>query len=198
MHLRPILLACVALFCVALADCAGVRSGQVAAIASRIDSTRPGSTRFDPLHYFEGPTHSRGIIENRSGEPRGTFRAAMVGVRDRDGRDGLTITQDFVYDDGRKQQRIWHIRRIDQHRYDATANDVIGVTTGYAYGNSFRWEYTLQLKAGNPLTRVRMKHWMILTDDGDTMINRVIISKLGIIVAETTEYFRHGASTAPQ
>ena len=44
--------------------------------------------------------------------------------------------------------------------------------------------------------RVRMKHWMYLADDGDTMINRVIISKLGIVVAETTEYFRRGVGNA--
>ncbi len=114
----------------------------------------------------------------------------------RDDGNALAITQDFTFDNGRKQRRIWRIQRIDEHRFDATSPDVIGVATGYAYGNAFHWEYTLQLKPGNPLSRVHMKHWMYLADDGDLMINRVIISKLGIVIAETTEYFRRGASDA--
>ena len=186
-HLPKLLSIMLLLAC--LGGCASMRPEQFAAATPRFNQQR-----FDPMRYFEGLTQSWGVIESRSGEPRSTFRAKMLGVRDGvgDRPDGLTITQDFTFDNGRKQQRVWHIKRIDEHRFDATGSDVIGVATGYAWGNTFRWEYTLQLKAGNPLTRVRMKHWMYLTDDGDTMINRVIISKLGIVVAETTEYFRRG------
>lgn len=170
--------------CLLIANgCASMRPEQFAA----------GTPPFDPMHYFEGQTRSWGVIESRSGEPRSTFRATMLGVRD---AGGLTITQNFLFDSGRKQQRIWHIKRIDEHRFDATGSDVVGIATGYAYGNTFRWEYTLQLTPGNPLTRVRMKHWMYLAEDGDSMINRVIISKLGIVVAETTEYFRRGVDDA--
>ena len=41
--------------------------------------------------------------------------------------------------------------------------------------------------------RVRMKHWMYLADGGDVLVNRVIISKFGIVIGGTTEYFRRGA-----
>lgn len=81
--------------------------------------------------------------------------------------------------------------RIGAHRYAASAADVIGSAIGEAWGNIFHWEYTLQLKPGNPLSRVHMKHWMYLTDD-NPLINRVVISKLGITVAQTTEYFHRG------
>ena len=145
---------------------------------------------FDPIAYLEGPTRAWGVIENRNGEPRRRFRAVLMGVRD---GDTLVITQDFRFDDGKTRRRLWRIRRVDAHRYDATATDVVGVATGYAYGNSFRWEYILQVTPGNPLSRVRMKHWMYLVDGGDTLINRVVISKLGVVVGGTTEYFRRGA-----
>lgn len=42
-----------------------------------------------------------------------------------------------------------------------------------------------------------MKHWMYLVDGGNLLINRVVISKLGITVRETTEYFSHGAGSLP-
>jgi len=113
----------------------------------------------------------------------------MQGVRD---GSEVVVTQNFLFEDGRKQQRIWRIRRIDQHRYEAFASDVIGPAVGYAYGNSFRWEYTLQLRPGNILSRVRMKHWMYLMPDGETMLNRVSIRKFGFELAQVTEYFRRG------
>ena len=164
-------------------------------ILAGCDSLRPqqfqGATpQFDPIRYLEGPTRSWGVFETRSGEPRRRFRTAMMGVRE---GDALVVTQDFTFDDGKTQRRVWTIRRIDAHRFDATATDVVGVASGVAYGNTFRWEYTLQVTPGKPLTRVRMKHWMYLADGGDTLVNRVIISKFGIIVSEATEYFRRGA-----
>ena len=95
------------------------------------------------------------------------------------------------------QQRIWKIRRIDEHRYGAFADDVIGPAVGYAFGNAFHWKYTLQLRPGNFFSRVRMEHWMYLLGDGETMINRVVIRKFGVIVAQTTEYFQRGIASVP-
>lgn len=171
----------------------------LAAMASGCTSMQPrqfagASPTFDPVAYFTGPTRSWGVIENRDGNPKSRFRTRMMG---RAIPDGVVITQDFTFQDGHQQQRIWHLKRVSAHRYDATAADVIGIATGYAWGNTFRWEYTLQLKPGNPLSRVHMKHWMYLTDDDGLVINRVVISKLGVTVAETTEYFRRGAGATP-
>ena len=150
--------------------------------------------RFEPEKYFEGPTRSWGVMESRHGNPRSRFRTEMMGRRD---GDTLVITQDFTFEDGRKQQRVWRIRRIDEHRYEATAPDVVGTAPGTAYGNSFHWEYTLALTPHNVFTRVHMNHWMYLQADGEVMINRVIISKLGVILAETTEQFHRGAGPVP-
>jgi hypothetical protein len=59
-------------------------------------------------------------------------------------------------------------------------------------------EYTLALRPGNPLANVRFKLWMYLQADGETMINRVTISKLGVIVAQTTEHFHRGSGPVPR
>jgi hypothetical protein len=150
--------------------------------------------RFEPDKFFEGPTRSWGVVESRTGRPKRRFRTEMMGSRE--GND-LVITQDFTFEDGHKQQRVWRIRRIDDHHYDATANDVVGVSHGLAYGNTFYWEYTLALRPGNPLANVRFKLWMYLQADGETMINRVTISKLGLIVAQTTEHFHRGSGPVP-
>lgn len=150
--------------------------------------------RFEPDKYFEGPTRSWGVTESRAGRPKSRFRTEMMGRRE--GGD-LTVTQDFHFEDGRTQQRVWHIHRAGDHRYEATAGDVVGPAVGYAYGNTFHWEYTLALRPGNKLANVHMEHWMYLQADGDTMINRVLIRKFGVIVAETTEHLHRGSAPVP-
>jgi hypothetical protein len=153
--------------------------------------------RFDPDKYFEGPTRSWGVTESRSGRPKSRFRTEMMGRREGGDKGDLVITQDFHFEDGRTQQRVWHIHRAGDHRYEASASDVIGPAVGYAYGNTFHWEYTLALRPGNKLANVHMEHWMYLQADGETMINRVLIRKFGVIVAETTEHFHRGSGPVP-
>ena len=144
---------------------------------------------FDPQAYFTGPVHSSGVFENRAGAPAKRFTTTSIGRRQ---GDTLLLDQEFTYEDGTRQQRHWRIRRVDAHRFDATAKDVVGTATGEAYGNAFRWQYTVALKPGNPLLDVRLTQWMYLEPDGLTMVNRATIKKLGIEVAQVTEYFRRG------
>lgn len=172
---------CALLLCLVICACGGLEP----------ESFGGGAPHFEPDKFFAGPTHSWGVIEDRSGNPTSRFRTDAVGRWD---GDDLIITQHFHFEDGRRQQRVWRLQRIDDHRYEATANDVVGVATGIAYGNAFLWEYTLELKPGNFLSRVHLKHWMYLLDGGEAMMNRVTISKLGVIVAEVTEYFRRHAN----
>lgn len=101
----------------------------------------------------------------------------------------MWLDQEFIYEDGQRQERHWRIRRVDEHRYEATANDVVGKATGEAYGNAFRWEYTVALKPGNPLFNVRLKQWMYLQADGRTVLNRGTVSKAGVEVAQVSEVF---------
>lgn len=172
------------LWVVVMSGCASLTPQQFASAAPR----------FEPDKFFEGPVRSWGVIESRSGKPKSRLRADLMGRRI---GNEVEVTQDFTFEDGRTQQRVWRIRRLDEHRYDASANDVIGPAIGYAHGNAFHWTYTLQLRPGNVLSRVRMEHWMYLLGDGETMLNRVVIRKFGVIVGQTTEYFRRGTGPLP-
>ena len=142
---------------------------------------------FDPQAFFAGRVHSWGVFENRAGAPTRRFTTASVGRWE---GNTLLLDQKFTYQEGTHQQRHWRIRRVDDHRFEATANDVVGTATGEAYGNAFRWEYTVALKPGNPLFDVRLKQWMYLQADGRSMVNRATVSKFGVEVAQVTEYFR--------
>lgn len=144
--------------------------------------------RFEPERYFAGHTRSRGVFEDRTGaNPTRTFATDCQGTREPDGT--LTLRQTFTYADGSIQRRAWRIRRVDAHRYEATANDVVGTGRGEAWGNAFHWEYTVALKPGNPLFNVRLRQWMYLQPDGHTVLNRATVSKLGVTIAQVAESF---------
>ena len=143
--------------------------------------------------FVEGTVHSWGVLENRKGRPPRRFRTEVGG---RLTGDSLTLTQHFFYEDGRTQQRVWQVRRTGDHRFEATANDVAGIGLGEAYGNAFFWEYTLELRPGNPLMNVRMHHWMYLQADG-TVMNHVRVTKLGITLSQISEHFQRGTGDVP-
>jgi len=97
------------------------------------------------------------------------------------------MVQRLTMEDGTRQQRDWHMRRVGAHRYEATANDMAETAAGEARGRVFHWRWTL-VEAGNPLLDVTMEQWMYLMANG-AMLNRTIVSKLGITLAEVTEQF---------
>lgn len=143
--------------------------------------------RLEPDRFFEGRTRSWGVVEDRSGEPRRRFTTEAVGRRE---GAVLILTQDLNFEDGETQRRVWRLRRTDEHNYEATANVVVGVASGEAHGNAFRWRYTLALESDAAVATVDLRHWMYLQDGGATLVNRVAITKLGFVVGQVTEYFQ--------
>jgi len=142
---------------------------------------------FDPTRFFSGRTTSYGVMENRGGAPKQIVTTTTTGQW---AADTLRLEQDFVLGSSKPQRRSWRIRKLDAHRYEATANDIRGTVRGEAYGNVFHWSFTLALSAGNPLANVRMSQWMYLQPDGKTMVNHSTIRKFGIVLAHVTEQFR--------
>ena len=45
---------------------------------------------FDPVRFFQGPIHSWGVLENRSGGPTDVVRTEGVGVAE--GADGVALS----------------------------------------------------------------------------------------------------------
>lgn len=98
----------------------------------------------DIFHYFQGKTEAWGMVQDRSGKQLRRFHVEITGNVI---GDTLTLNEHFVYDDGEKQQRVWHIRRVGTNRYEGTAGDIEGVASGVAEGNAFNWRYSMNVKA---------------------------------------------------
>lgn len=151
--------------------------------------------RFRIEEYFAGKTRAWGIFQDRFGTLRRQFIVDIDGTWD---GETLTLVEDFVYDDGETEQRIWRITRTGAHSYEGRADGVIGIAKGESYGNALNWRYDFDLKVGDSVWNVHFDDWMFLQGDG-VMINRASITKFGIELGQVTIAFRkaEAAQSAP-
>jgi Protein of unknown function (DUF3833) len=154
----------------ALAGCAGPQLADYAA-------QRPA---FDFKQYFNGQLVAHGLVSDRSGTVQRRFVVKMscvwVG-------DAGTLDEQFVYDDGERQQRIWRVRTLPDGSFVGTADDVSGEARGAAAGAAFRWNYTLKLPVRGSVYEVQFDDWIHLIDER-TALNKATIRKFGVRVGE--------------
>lgn len=140
----------------------------------------------DLRRYFNGPLSAQGLVTDRSGRVTRRFTAALVG---RWNGDEGTLEEDFVFSDGEKQRRVWHLKHEADGRYTGRAGDVVGVAEGVARGNAMNWRYTLALPVDGRVWEVQLDDWLYLIDER-TMLNKAVMSKFGVRVAELTVAFQ--------
>lgn len=140
---------------------------------------------FDPVRFFTGHVRSWGVME-RSGVPTAIVVTDCRG--EADGPDGLRMVQTLTIGDDPPQTRTWTMRRTGPATFEATANDMVGTARGEVAGRAFHWTWVLALRPGNPLADVTMSQWWYALDDG-SMMNRTVVSKLGVTAAQVTEHF---------
>lgn len=139
--------------------------------------------------YFAGKTRAWGIFEDRFGTLRRQFTVDIDGTW-----NGKTLVLDerFVYADGEKDRRVWTIEKINEHRYEGRADDVIGVAEGDSRGNALNWQYKMDLKVGDSTVRVHFDDWMFLQAD-NVLVNRARVSKWGVELGQVTLFFKKPA-----
>jgi hypothetical protein len=141
------------------------------------------------FEYFKGKTSAWGIFEDRFGNIRRQFQVNIEGIIE---DDVLTLDEQFLYDDGEEDQRIWKIRKTGDQTFEGKADDVIGTAKGQTQGNSLHWEYFLNLKVGDSSYKVHFDDWMFLQPDG-VMINKARLSKWGIDIGYVILFFKKPA-----
>ena len=82
---------------------------------------------------------SRRFIVNMTGEWDGT---------------NLKLTEDFDYSDGTTEQRIWYLKKTGEQAWSGKAEGVIGQAEGLEDGDTFYWNYTIDLPVPDGTMRV--------------------------------------------
>lgn len=144
------------------------------------------SPKLDLRQYFNGKLLAHGIVTDRSGKLLQRFTVDITGTWQ---GDTGTLDERFTYADGRKETRVWTLKRQADGRYTGTAADVLGQADGQAAGNALNWRYTLLLPVDGRTWEVQFDDWMFLVDD-KVMLNRAVMSKFGIRLGEVLLSFQ--------
>ena len=135
--------------------------------------------------YMSGNVKAWGILQNRSGKVTRQFSADLNGKWD---GEQLILDEKFNWTDGEVQTMQWKIKKIDNHNYEGTAGDVVGVAKGYSYGPAFKFEYVLLVPVKGREIKITFDDWIFMQDE-KVAINRAKMTKFGIKVAELTVMF---------
>jgi len=126
--------------------------------------------------YFEGSTTAWGLFEDRFGNVQRQFVVEIDGQWD--GKT-LVLTEDFVYDDGETENRVWTITKTGDNAYEGETENSIGTAKGALAGNAFHWTYGFNLKVGDGYWKVKFDDWMFLQPDG-VLLNKATVTRWGI------------------
>ncbi len=140
--------------------------------------------------FFDGDLVAYGQFQDVLGTVRRQFRVDIHG--DWDG-ERLRLQEDFVYEDGSTEQRIWTLLKTGPDSWQGTAPGVIGQATGQEQGDRFNWRYTIDLPVpsadgSSETTRVSFDDWMWLQSE-DRLFNRAYMKKYGVDIGDVSISF---------
>ncbi|SCK26063.1 Protein of unknown function [Vogesella sp. LIG4] len=155
-----------------------------------IDDYRGSQPVFDLRQFFDGPLTAQGMFQDRGGKVVRRFTVAMRGSWQ--GDNGV-LDEQFRYDNGETQRRVWRLRKLPDGQYSGTASDVVGQAAGRTAGFALFWDYTLRLPLDGKAYEVHFDDWMYQLD-AHSVLNRSVLSKLGLRLGEVTLYIRKEAA----
>jgi len=153
---------------VVLAGCTGIT----------VEDYRGAEPKLELESFFQGPLSAHGVVKNRAGRVIRTFNAEIAA--DWDGDTG-TLVEDFVFNDGEEQRRVWTLRRTGPDTYTGSAGDVVGDAELALAGNSLFLDYVLRVPYGDSSIDLRVDDRMYLVSPS-VLINESVMSKFGVRV----------------
>ena len=144
------------------------------------------SPTIDIKTYFNGSIKAWGIIQDRKKRVINRFEIAMVGSWD---GDTGTLTEHYEYYGGKKQERVWKIKKLSDGSYQGNAPDMVGTAIGNNNGCAINWNYVLDVPVKGKIYRLAFNDWNWAMNDG-VLINRSYMKKFGITVAELTVFMQ--------
>ena len=150
-----------------------------------LDDPKLSQRQLNLEEFFDGNLVAYGQFQDVFGTVRRRFEVQMRG--DWDGQT-LRLTEDFVYEDGATEQRIWTLSKTSEDTWIGTAPGVEGGARGEERGDTFNWAYTIDLPVpsadGSVETlRVSFDDWMWLLSE-DRLLNIAYMSRFGVNIGQ--------------
>ena len=161
-----ILTACIAV----LAACSAVQ----------VDDYRYQAPTLKMEDFFQGDLVAYGVVKDFRGRVIRKFTAEILAYW----RDGVgTLEEDFEFDDGELERRVWKLQTNSTNNYTGTAGDVVGDGEVTVAGNSAFLDYVLRIPYGDGSINVRIDDRMYLITP-TVLLNESTLRKFGIKVGE--------------
>lgn len=144
--------------------------------------------------FFDGEMVAYGQFQDVLGTVRRSFTVTING--DWDG-ERLRLVEDFLYEDGSTEQRVWTLIKTgpitQDQTWEGTAPGVIGTAFGREQGDRFNWRYEIDLPvpvADGPTETVRVTFddWMWLLSE-DRLFNRAYVQRFGLDIGDVSISF---------
>ncbi|MEM1266783.1 MAG: DUF3833 domain-containing protein [Pseudomonadota bacterium] len=150
-----------------------------------LDDPSLGGPKLDLETFFEGEVRGYGQFQDLFGTVRRRFVVDIVGTFD---GETLTLVEDFVYEDGSEERRVWTLQKTGPDSWVGTAPGVIGTASGAEQGDVFNWQYEIDLPVPDGTLRVSFDDWMWqLTED--RVLNRAYMERFGVGIGDVIIIF---------
>ncbi len=150
-----------------------------------IDDNLLSDRKLDLEEFFDGHLVAYGQFQDVFGTVRRRFTVDINGSWN--GKT-LRLVEDFVYDDGSTEQRVWSLTKSGDDTWQGTAPGVIGTAKGHERGDTFNWRYEIDLPVPDGTLRVTFEDWMWLLSD-DRLLNRAYMKRFGVDIGEVVITF---------
>jgi len=148
--------------------------------SATIDDYQGRSPAFAPEAFFNGALTAHGVVKDFSGKAIRHFQADITGCW----RDGVgSLYEDFNFDDGEQQTRIWTLTPDGNQTFIGTAGDVVGEGLASWEGNAMFLDYTLRIELEDGPIDVRIDDRMYRVSE-NVVINESKMRKFGFGVGE--------------
>lgn len=140
-----------------------------------VQDYREMQPHFIPEQFFSGRLTAHGVVMNRGGRVTRHFNADIQASWE----DGIgTLEEDFVFDDGEQQRRVWTLTPDGDGGYIGRAGDVVGDGALSFAGNAVFLDYVLRVPYRDGSIDVRVDDRMYLVSP-DVLVNESKLSKFG-------------------
>ena len=131
-------------------------------------------------NFFEGKLAAHGVVKDFRGSVMRYFNADIHASW----KDGIgTLVEDFVFDNGEIQRRIWTLTPDGLGGYIGTAGDVVGEGVIRIAGNAMFLKYVLRIPFQSGTLDITVDDRMYLVNPS-TLINESRLMKFGFDVGE--------------
>ena len=147
---------------------------------SSVDDYQGRSPAFSPHEFFNGALTAHGVVKDFSGTAIRHFQADITACWE----NGIgTLDENFTFDDGEQQTRVWKLTPDDDQTFIGTAGDVVGEGQAKWQGNAMFLNYTLRIELDDGPIDVKIDDRMYRVSE-NVVINESKMRKFGLGVGE--------------